>query len=44
MHEIFFYNKFIKSLYMFEQYVLEHVEARNKLIIKEDLCIKLVNY
>jgi len=40
-----FNNKFISYLYMFRApWCSEHVEAQNKLIVKQILCIKLDNY
>ena len=32
------------DLLMMSTWCSKHVEARNKLIVKQDLCIKLVNY
>ena len=39
-----FYNKFISYLYMFRAPCAHRQEAWNKLIVKQILCIKLVNY
>ena len=39
-----FYNKFISCRYMFRAMCSKHVEAWNKLIVKQNLYIKLVNY
>jgi len=44
MHRFLFYNKFIMFIYMFRaQLCSKHVEEYNKLIIKKNLFIKLVN-
>ena len=39
-----FYNMFISCLYMFLAHVLQTCRGINKLIVKQILCIKLVNY
>ena len=45
MHKFFFYNKFIICLYMFRALLCsKHVEEYNKLIIREEFVIRLVNY